>query len=422
MEESKRETMEILSAEWVIPVTMQGIVDGSVVIDCGRIIAIGSRPDILNTYHDVEEHRYDAVLMPGLVNAHMHLELSHLAALNPPPAEHRFTAWISELMRLRQNQPIDRSQVVNAFSTLLCEQYNSGVALVADIGNEFFSELSEQSQAGWPEILRIIEFIAPSRQALQTAMERLADLSERYPACVHAAYSTGSDLFVLTKQRCRRLGHVFSVHTAECAGELAFLSSGTGCFRDFLETRKCWDGIFTFTEKGFAGTILYFDHLGILDEKTLLVHAVHVSKEEQKLIAERGAHVCLCLGSNHFLGVGSAPVEQIIASGLLPALGTDSSASNLSIDIWREMQLLAAEHPRVSHGSILAMATLGGAQALHRSEDYGSLDVGRMAQILHVSSPALQRCRSLNQVLQELVTGGRPSEVSWVSTPRSCVT
>ena len=407
--------MEILSAAWIIPVATPVIGDGSVVIDNGRIIEVGGRPDILSKYHGIKERRYDSVLMPGLVNSHMHLELSHLPAIYPQAVECNFSAWISDLMRLRQNEAVGRSQVITAFSRVLGDQFATGVVLVADIGNEFYPELYGHDSDGWPEILRMIECLAANRQALPAAKQKLADLADCYPACVHAPYSSSSELLVFTKQRCRQLGHLFSVHTAECAAELDFLFSGTGCFRDFLETRNSWDGTFTFAEQGFAGTIVYFDHLGILDQKTLLVHAVHVAEMEVKLIAERGAHICLCPGSNRFLGVGKAPVEHMLAAGILPALGTDSPASNQTIDLWREMQLLAAEHPQVAHGAILAMATLGGAQALHRAEDYGSLTPGKRSQILHVSSPVLTRCSNSQQVQQQLVTGGRPSEISWIS-------
>ncbi len=408
--------MEIYSSDWVIPISQPVIGDGSVVVDCGIIIDIGRRSDIVIKYQGVEERRFDSVLMPGLVNGHMHLELSHLCDISPLPAGSTFTNWIAELITKRQNATTDRSQVISAFTAVLCDQYASGVALVADIGNDFFPELTEQRSDVWPEVLRLLECLGPTHPAILAVQEKIANLAEQYTACVHAAYSTGPDLFVNIKRRCRQLGHIFSVHTAESEAELEFLSSGTGCFRHFLEQRKSWDGTFGFAEKGFSGTIFYFDHLGILDEKTLLVHAVHVSQQELLLVAKRGAYICLCPGSNSFLGVGKAPVEQMLAAGIMPALGTDSPASNGTIDLWCEMQLLAAEHPSVAHESILAMATLGGARALHRAEDFGSLAPGRRMQFLHVSSPALSRCITMNQVLEELVTGGRPPEISWIST------
>ncbi|MFH0784783.1 MAG: amidohydrolase family protein [Pseudomonadota bacterium] len=408
--------MEILSAEWVVPVTTPVISDGSIVIENGRIIEIGKRPDILLKFHGTEESKYNSVLMPGLVNGHMHLELSHICDIAPMSPESTFTDWISELLTRRQNETPDRSHVIDAFSAALRDQFVSGVALVADIGNTVFPELYEQKGEGWPEVIRMVECLAPNRQALQVAKKNIAGMPDRYPVCVHAAYSTSPDLFVSAKQRCRQLDHIFSVHTAESAAELEFLRFGTGCFRDFLESRKSWDGTFAFAEQGYVGTIFYFDHLGILDKNTLLVHAVHVSERELALVAERGAYICLCPGSNRFLHVGRAPVEQMLAAGILPSLGTDSLASNESINLWREMQLLAEDHPQVTYELILAMATLGGAQALHRDEDFGSLVPGKRSQILHVSSPALSCCRDKSRVIQELVTGGQPSEIAWAST------
>jgi cytosine/adenosine deaminase-related metal-dependent hydrolase len=407
--------MEILSAEWLVPMAMPVICDGSLVIADGRITEIGKRTEILGRHPGVDEFRYPAVLMPGLVNGHMHLELSGLRGIDPPPADGTFTDWISELLGKRESEAAGRPEIIADFTAVLRRHYASGVALVADTGNEFFAELVDRRSDDRPEILRILEYLAPNRQALLAAREKIANLDDRYVAGGHAPYSTSPELLVDLKRRCRRLGQIFSIHTAESSAELEFLRAGTGCFHDFLEQRKAWDGIFTFAEKGFSGTIAYFEYLGILDDKTLLVHAVHVSEEELQLIAMRGAHVCLCPGSNRFLRVGRAPVEKMMAAGILPALGTDSPASNESIDLWREMQVLAADNPRLPYQSILAMATVGGAQALHRGDDYGSLLPGKKSQILHVSSPALRRCRDSHLLVQELVMGGKPEEISWVA-------
>jgi 5-methylthioadenosine/S-adenosylhomocysteine deaminase len=106
----------------------------------------------------------------------------------------------------------------------------------------------------------------------------------------------------------------------------------------------------------------------------------------------------------------------MVALGLLPALGTDSPASNEAIDIWREMTILGKYHASLEHATVLAMATLGGARALGYGADFGSLSVGTRAEFLHVSSIALQGCRDGQQLVKELVTGGRPAEICWVST------
>lgn len=407
--------MEILSAEWVVPVAMPAIGDGSLVVADRRIVEVGRRSDILPRYPGIGERRYPGVLMPGLVNGHMHLELSALRAITPPAVDGAFTAWISELIAVRERQAASRDEITAAFATVLRRQYAGGVALIADTGNEQFPELTDRRQDGWPEIIRLLECLGPYRPAVLAALEKIARLDDRYPVCGHAPYSTSPELLVALKSRCRRLDQIFSIHTAESPDELEFLRSGTGSFRDFLERRKGWDDSFAFAERGFSGAIAYFDTLGLLDPKTVLVHAVHVADDELQLIARRGAHVCLCPGSNRFLGVGRAPAGKMLELGILPALGTDSPASNQSLDLWREMQILAADHPRLTASSILAMATLGGAKALHRGGDYGSLMPGRKAQILWVASPALRRCRNSGPLIEKLVEGGKPEEISWAA-------
>ena len=102
--------------------------------------------------------------------------------------------------------------------------------------------------------------------------------------------------------------------------------------------------------------------------------------------------------------------------GILPALGTDSFASNSEINMWCEMQILAEGYPLLTDDKILAMATLGGAKALNYDSDFGSLCPGKAAKFIHVSSLALQKCNNENELKKELVSGGRPLEISWVDT------
>ncbi len=408
--------MRIFSAPWVVPIEGPVIQCGSIVVADGRIVALGKRDDIVRIYCHSPETIYSCVLMPGLVNAHMHLELSHLQPGLCLQSGNNFTDWIDALIERRAAEKNCPGKIVARFRTALQDQYYQGVVLLGDIGNEYFDELHGQRGELQPQVVRMIEYLGPNRDACREALDNLKSLDERISATGHAPYSTAPELLVEIKKRCNRLGHVFSIHTAESADEGGFLRSGTGCFKDFLKKKNSWDGLFSLFASGFPGTVNYFDHLGILDEKTLLVHCVHVSDQELSLIKERRSAVCLCPGSNQFLGVGTAPVEQMVALGLLPALGTDSPASNEAIDIWREMTILGKCHTDLEDATVLATATLGGAQALGHGVDYGSLTVGKRAEFLHVSSIALQGCRDGQQLVKELVSGGRPAEISWVSS------
>jgi cytosine/adenosine deaminase-related metal-dependent hydrolase len=407
--------MLIISAPWVVPVDTPVIRDGSIVIVDGRIVDFGKRADLVVKYSQYLEKFYPCVLMPGLVNAHMHLELSHLQNTMELLPGRNFTDWIDRLIEQKLSGKWCREKIIETFQITLHDQYNSGVVLIGDIGNEYYEELHHLEGKLQPQIVRMLEYLGPNRGACRAALEQLARLDDRIPATGHAPYSTAPDLLLAIKKRCNRLQHIFSIHTGESQDEREFLQTGSGSFRDFLERRNSWDGQFSFSESGFTGTIDYFDHLGILDEKTLLVHCVHISKNELQLIKERGAQICLCPGSNQFLGVGSAPVEQMLALGLLPALGSDSPASNHTIDMWREMQILADSHADLDCSTILAMATMGGARALRHDSDLGSLAVGKNAKFIHVSSAALKGCRDGEQLVKELVSGGKPTEITWVS-------
>ena len=408
--------MVIISAPWVVPVAAPVIRNGSIAISDGRIVDIGGRVDIVAKYPQSQEKTYPCVLMPGLVNAHMHLELSHLAPRLPALSTKKFTEWIDALIVQRAKKKDCREEIVAAYTTALIEQYNAGVALIGDIGNEYYEELHWPSGILQPTVVRMLEYLGPNRNACRTTVMNLMQLDDERAATGHAPYSTAPELLVKIKQRCNRLRHVFSVHACESAEEREFLQAGTGSFREFLENKNSWDGIFPFSETGFSGTIPYFDHLGLLDDKTLLVHCVHVADQELQLIKQSGAKICLCPGSNQFLGNGQAPVEQMVALGLLPALGSDSAASNQSLDIWREMQLLATEYANLVPADILAMATMGGAAALLQEADFGSLAVGQKAQFIHVSSAVLLSCNDSSQLVELLVLSGKPAEIEWVST------
>jgi len=408
--------MLIFSAPWVVPVAVPIIRDGSIVVDDDRIIAVGKRDDMVQKYPNVKETIFSCVLMPGLVNAHMHLELSHLQNSPEPRSDQKFTDWIDALIKKRGVEQISREEIVAAFKAELRGQRQSGVVLIGDIGNHCYAEIEGEGDNLQPKVIRMIEYLGPNNEACRFAFYNLTELDDETAVTGHAPYSTAPELLSAIKSRCDKLGHIFSIHACESQDEREFIQSGQGCFRDFLQKRNSWDGLFSFSENGFPSTIEYFDHLGLLNDKTLLVHCVHVTEKDLLLIKKRGSHICLCPGSNQFLHVGRAPVEQMVSLGLLPALGTDSFASNHAIDIWREMRLLVQNHSNPGYTEVLAMATLGGAKALQCDATWGSLAVGKRADFIHVSSIALKHCNESVQLIKELVSGGQPPEIQWVSS------
>ena len=407
MQPSLAQHVEIFSAPWVLPISAPALAEGAVAVAEGRILAVGPRAELLASYRGVPEERCQALLMPGLVNGHCHLELSHLGDIPAPAPGEPLATWISRLLARRGAGEGDGPEILARASEALREQGRAGTVLVADIGNTLHEELWRPAP-DLPEVLPLLELLAPTRPAVAAALERLAGLDDALAAAAHAPYSTAAEVLRAVKARCRRLGQVFSVHCAESREEVDFIGGRGGPFEDFLRRRGAWDGTLDFSGRGHLGSAAYLHALGLLDGGTLLVHGVHLSTEELGLIAATGSHLCLCPGSNQTLAVGRAPLPEMLAAGLLPALGTDSRASNPSLDLWREMRLLAIAHPRVEPSLVLAMATRGGALALGRDVDYGSLAPGRVAAMLAVDSPELARCQSAEAVYAALVNGGQP--------------
>jgi cytosine/adenosine deaminase-related metal-dependent hydrolase len=260
--------------------------------------------------------------------------------------------------------------------------------------------------------------LGPDARAERQTLARLAALPDVVAATPHALYSTTPAIIKAISQRAARLGHPVSLHLAESADEIALLRLGNGCFRSFLAERGSWDGSLALPAAGLTrkehGAVAYLERLGLLHSRLLCVHCVQVSEDEVRLLARHECKVCLCPGSNRFLRVGRAPLEMMLQHGLLPAIGTDSIASNEGLDLWREMQILREDHPQVAPAQILKMATLGGAEALDRARDYGSLAPGRSSILLNVDDPALSAAWDGEQLLDLLTRLGRPARLRWI--------
>lgn len=390
--------------------------DGAVAVEKGRILAVGKASSLRARFVGARVESCQGVLLPGLVNAHVHLELSaynHIPHHIPrPTVDQSFCDWICALLQVRQSGEISPSLISHAARQEFNEQHHAGTALLLDIGNMLPSPPATVPSS--MESAFLLELLGPDARAEEQVLARIADLPDSVAATAHAPYSTTAGIMTVLKKRADRLAHVFSLHVAESMDEIELLQSGRGCFRDFLEERGVWDGRFPCPGMDSTGAVGYLAALGLLDAHLLCVHCVQVSEAEVRMLAECGCKVCLCPGSNRFLRVGVAPLEMMLRYGLLPAIGTDSLASNEKLDLWREMRILREDHPGVSPALVLAMATLGGAQVLGREQDFGSLAPGRKARLLHVDSPALQGAKDADQILDILTCGGRPERLHWV--------
>lgn len=415
VQRSETEIVRLYRAPFVV--TGNGVVieDGAVSVRAGRITGVdrfvrlaGDRAAVI----DCEGH----ILTPALVNCHAHLELSWMADLPVVAVEAEagdMTAWIKALLDKRDRFSPSDEAIMEAARRGLTRLHQSGTILVGDIGNRPVSV--DISPDGLVEVHFFLEMMGLTPSAAQSGLERLNGWSGA--ATAHGPYSTNPLLIQELHRRAVSRGEIFPIHIAESADEVEFLESGQGRFYSFLNDRlrevsECSEGqnLIDLFEAPGCRALEYLERLGVLDENTLCVHVVHVIDSEIDLLAAKNAKVCLCPRSNRHIGVGTAPLEKFLANGILPGLGTDSLASNETLNIFAEMSALAEDHPGVDPQIIFAMATRGGAIALNRSADFGTIEVGKRAELLALEIEGL----ALQEVYPYLASIGDGAQVRWL--------
>lgn len=386
-------------AKWVVPVTSSVIEDGAVAVFHDKIAGVGRTQDILTRFHGKIIDHDSAILCPGLVNCHTHLELSGLHMRLSPTSS--FSRWVTNMLEAKENlsKQDEEDAVKNAISGLK----NEGVIAIGDIGNSTIAPamLAESHFIDicvfFQEIICLKRQDAPDLNAMDRGLKNLEHNGFLATIAPHACYSVFPELFKAIKGLCNRRNRPFSVHAAESEEEMTFLASGTGPMRIFLEKKGKWPLEFHIPK---TSPIRHLHSLGVLDADTICVHCVHLDDEDLNLLASSGATACLCPRSNLFLGSGIPPAVKLISKGVHIALGTDSLASNDKLSIFAEMSSLARLAPEIPSETIFRAATLGGATALKLSDRIGSLKPEKKADFLLIRTG---NCKTAQEVYDFLI-------------------
>ena len=358
---------------------------GAVAVDSsGAVLAAGPRSAVAVAYAGLPEERVRGVIVPGLVNAHTHVELSALRGRTT--AGRGFVAWVDGMLAARTE--VDEAEEVEGIVRGVAELVASGTVAVGEVTNTLaaVSTLRRANLAGYVfhEIFGLHEGTALARlDAMGHHAAALAFSDEdalRWSPSPHTLHTTHPNVVtaIATKARARR-GR-FSVHLAEHAGERAALERGTGPMVAWLEART------QTPREAFrwhaAGPVAVADTLGLLASDALLVHLTDARPEELELVARRGAHVVLCPRSNLFIETRLPPLLEMRRSGIAPALGTDSLASCPTLDVLAEAKALHERFAEVPAHEFLAMATINGARALDVHGALGSFEPGKTPGVL----------------------------------------
>ena len=336
---------------------------GEIVIDQGRIVEV--RSGIHESFGGITHDWSDCLILPGFVNAHCHLSLSGLHG--KVTRQERFVDWIESVVA--ENAVLSWRDRVDALHREAQTLVESGVTALGD----YFSH---------PELL--VEYQAlPFRQVLfletlgfQSALagEKARSVEEllqehstgtgsfiRLAVAPHASYSVSPTLFRELKKLADKRDCRYSCHVAEVEEETRFLSQGDGDFLELLKKREAYDSSWKFPG---LGPVQYLERLGALRDM-VAIHLNYLEESDLDRLAENNASAVFCPGSTRWFGRKTwMPVRDLLDRGISVGLGTDSLASNNSLNFLNEIRTSEEMMPELHRSEILWLATAGGSQAL----------------------------------------------------------
>jgi cytosine/adenosine deaminase-related metal-dependent hydrolase len=368
--------MQILSASWVVPVASPPLAGGRVAVDDGRVRWVGRAGDAGQPEGAVTDLG-DGVLLPGLVNAHCHLELSHLAG--QVDTSRGFVSWVEEVVEKRL--VTDEKEVRAGARRGISQLEATGTVAVGDVSNalKHLDLLEESSLKGvvFHELLSWDPGKAPLLLAASDKIASLAKSGQRLRTQVRVAAHAPHSVSPKLMQGILERGGPFAIHLAESPVETEFLATGAGEWAAFLARRGA--GRVKFTAPALS-PVRYLDSVGALRRGLVAAHCIHCDAGDRALLAERGVHAVICPRSNAALGVGTADVPALLEAGVPLALGTDSLAGVETLDLLSEAAALQRSFPSLDPAVIVRMATQGGADALGL-KDLGALAPGKQAAL-----------------------------------------
>jgi 5-methylthioadenosine/S-adenosylhomocysteine deaminase len=377
-------------ARWVVPVSRPPIANGTVITEDDRIVWVGPRAEAPSGGSD--DDLGDAILAPGLVNAHTHLDLTMLRGALEDLA---FADWVGTLIRVKR-EVLTAADFTDAAMLGIAEGLSAGITTFADTADNdapframcalgvrgiAFREVFGPDPAQRDESLAALDAAVRAMRAEATSLVQVG-------VSPHAPYSVSDSLFAAVATYAAEQGLPVAVHIAESDAEDQLVKNGSGPFAERLRAR----GISVGARGATALSVL--DRAGLLRAGTLLIHCVRVSSAQTTQIAQAGCAVAHCPVSNAKLGHGVAPLLDLLAARARVGLGSDSMASNNAMDLLAEARVATlTQRARAQRADVLPasaalrLATLGSAEALRLDDRIGSLDVGKQADLVAFGVP-----------------------------------
>ncbi len=353
---------------WTMEDSCPKIDNGAVVIEKNRIIDIGKFSDLIKIYpSSIFQDLGEVSIVPGLINMHTHLELSHL--YGKTRLGKGFTSWLKSLIP-HLILPIRKKKIKETIQDIK----SSGTVAVGDItyraANKVYSVLKEENM----DYCLFIEFLGKKKKL--KFPKQIDPIFDQFISITpHSPYSASKELLIQSKKWANARNRPLAIHVAESYEEIEFLTSGKGELYKIVKPILPRNFVVP-----MAHPVNYLDSIGLLDHKTLMIHCVWVEKRHIEIIKEKGCYVCLCPRSNFFIKVGRAPWEKMFEAGIRLCLGTDGLCSNEDLNLWNELEfLINTSKIELSLYEFLKMITINPAQISGLYPFLGSLSVGKKA-------------------------------------------
>ncbi|MEP7270738.1 MAG: amidohydrolase [Acidobacteriota bacterium] len=354
---------------------------GFIAIRGDRIVALGDQAELRRKpiqAKTVIDARGKAVL-PGLINTHTHLPMVLFRGVAD---DMDLQEWLTKFIFPAEGKNVTRAFVVDGTRLGLAELIRGGTTTYADMYYFEDAIAEETKKAGVRGVLgeTVIDFPAPDNKTWPEAMANVETFLKRWkndplivPAIApHAPYTVSTEHLGEVRRLAEKYGAPIIIHIAEAPTETEFMTS-------------------TYQSR----SVPYLERIGFLSDRVIAAHVVHVNDAEIDVLKQRGVGVAHCPQSNMKLASGVSPVPQMLKANLRVGLGTDGAASNNDLNLWEEMDTAAKLHKLISKDptvlsaqQALAMATIGGARALHLEREIGSLEVGKRADVIIVDLDA----------------------------------
>ena len=383
----------LLCAKWIIPIIGEPLLNGALHISDDTITRLGTKEELKKDFPGECEIDFgQAVIMPGFVNTHTHIELSVLhGCIKPSP----FTPWILQLVEKARKLSLEDWEISASFGA--CMSIRSGVTCIGDIATRspnlkalcesglrgiVFAEVIEMDEA------KIDDAIVNVTQKVELWQDECKKSLLHIGVAPHSLYTVHPLLVKKLSRWAREEGLPLSMHLAESQDETLYVRDGTGGLAQQYRQFLGW-GHLPVKGTGSSPT-RYAGRLGVLDG-LIAAHSVQVNREDITLLKDHNVAVAHCPRSNSYLKVGIAPVIDLMNQGIPVGLGTDSLASNEDMDFFKEMRGLYLSQGKktcpaktLPHRKIVEIATLGGARVLKVDDKAGSLEVGKQADVIAV--------------------------------------